>query len=138
MDSIRTIAKKFQTKDPKFRVIPDRKEGDNMKENFALVVDPNKLRKKLAELKKSKLIGKKVPVKVQNAVKFYKAVRGGYLVKGQGHTAKLGDKIMAKGIPAQVTALGKDGLTARDAQTRKYQLFYKDVVLIRSREELRK
>jgi hypothetical protein len=115
-----------------------KKEGEKMEKNYAMVLDPERFKKRMAELRKSKLLGKKIPIRTERGLEFYKVVKGGFLVKGQGQTTKLGDKILIKGIPAQVTAVGRDGVTARDALSRKYQVFCKDIELIRSREELRK
>jgi hypothetical protein len=120
------------------RVKTPKKEGDEMDKNFALVIDPERFRKKMVELRKSKILGKKIPVRTERGVEFYKAVKGGMLVKGQGRTARLGERILVKGMPAQITAIGKDGVTARDSGWHKHQVLYKDVELIRSLEELKK
>ena len=112
--------------------------GEKMEKIDNFVLDLNKFKSRLSELRKSRLIGKKIPVRTVRGVEFYKSVREGVVVKGQGQKAKIGDKVLIKGILARVTAVGKDGITARDAQNDKYQAFFKDVELIRKREELRK
>jgi hypothetical protein len=86
-------------------------------------VDRVRMHHFLSNLRKSRT--KSVPVRVDGEVVWGKREAGGYVVKNVRF--EKGDEILLKsGDIGHVTALGKDGVTARDAKGGKHQIFYKD------------
>ena len=92
-----------------------------------------KSRRKLTDVRKSRVQGKMIPQKIDGKLVWTKALGDDLVreVKG-GENAKVGDVILIKGMPGgRVTAIGKDGVTARFHGT-KYQIMHADVRLLKT------
>jgi hypothetical protein len=102
--------------------------------NKGLFIKEGIAMKKLMELKKAKkTYGKLIPIKDGNSIKWYKSFGDLGLWRKTNGKPCIGDMILLKGILAKVTAVGKDGITARDSNS-KYNVFNKDVVLMKGLE----
>jgi tRNA nucleotidyltransferase (CCA-adding enzyme) len=92
-----------------------------------MVIDMVKSRKKIVEMKKSRLENKFVPHKIDGKVSWVKVKHGGMLVKS-AKLIQVGQEILAKSGLATITAVGKDGVTARTSKGDKILLLMKDVL----------
>lgn len=67
--------------------------------------------------------------KIDNKLRWVKFIDKDIIVV-KGIKPKLGDKVLVKGFYCDVTAIGKDGITARDLYKNKYLILKKDVNFI--------
>jgi len=131
-------------RDMGIKVIPisvDKKSAKNIEELFGyckdeiierpnLFIDVNKSKVVLHELKKSKLIGKSIPYKLNDKVVWAKVSDRGLLIKGSRKVAKIGSNVLLKSGLARISAVGKDGVTARTSGGSKVLVLYKDLDIL--------
>jgi tRNA nucleotidyltransferase (CCA-adding enzyme) len=98
-------------------------------EHFFL--DPKKAIKSLVSLRKSRNIGKRIPYRLKKGEMVWASVTNkGLLLKGSRKVVNIGDNVLLKSETARITAIGKDGITARSEVGKKIQAFYKDTKLL--------
>jgi hypothetical protein len=89
--------------------------------------------KQLLELKKSKNVGKLIPMRDGEKVMWFKSFGKEGLWRKVKGTPLVGGTILIKGKLSNITAIGKDGVTALQRESgNKYKVLYKDVELMKS------
>lgn len=97
------------------------------------IMEMKKSRKNLVSLRKSKGKGKLIPQNVDGKIRWTKAIGDDLWIFTKTKKADIGDTVLIKGQVAKVTAIGKDGLTARSlGGDKKYQILYEHVQLIKA------
>ncbi len=95
------------------------------------MVDMKKSRKNLVDLRKSKSKGKLIPQNINGKIRWTKAIGDDLWITTRTRKADVGDNVLVKGQIARVTAVGKDGITARLSTTdQKFQILHEDVKLL--------
>lgn len=95
------------------------------------VMNIKKSNKNLFELKKSKNEGKLIPRRIDGSVRWTKSIGDDVWIISRLKKAEVGDTILLKGQPAKVTAVGKDGVTARSLEDNtKYNVLHENVKLL--------
>ena len=119
----------FSTKDlSKESIVEGRDRTRKRFEKSRFVLDLRKSRTQLVEFRKSKIIGKLIPHKIGKKTYWAKALEDGLVIK-EPKLAKVGSEVLVKSGIAEVTAVGKDGIIARDDSGKKLQILNKDIKL---------
>jgi len=101
----------------------------SVKKSNQLIVDLKKSRHYIPEIKKSMIEGKLIPCRVKDRVVWGKVLGDKIIVKGRKDIVQKGSNVLIKSGIAEVTAMGKDGVTARFEDGKKHEVFYKNLRL---------
>ena len=120
----------FSTKDLSKESIEEGRDRTRKKfEKGGFILDLKKSRTTLSEFRKSRVIGKLIPHKIGKKTYWAKVLDGGLVIK-EPKLVKVGSEILVKSGIGEVTAVGSDGVTARDDSGRKVQILNKNIQLL--------
>lgn len=115
------------------RAYPVEPKSEKKEVRKGFIMSIQKSRKNLVNLRKSKDKGKLIPQNVDGKIRWTKAIGDDLWVVTRTKKADIGDTVLIKGQIAKVTAVGKDGLTARSLSgDKKYQILHEHVKLIKA------